>query len=390
MSEPQKLTLAFLALLMTGGVAHAAPQGRLAYLRGQVPWLESHVGAAPRPLPHQGDVYQLAVSATTGDVAYLEALGGRHGPELPAMRGVRLKAPYTTPRLLGAAWNGVRPDWLRWSDDGQTLRSANWNGRPLVWTRPGARAAPWPSASTSRDGRVVARSTASGVSYALGSAEARVAFTPGRPATLLAAVRRLRAAEGNAALRSYDPVLARDARNWAWSVPAVSPDGQAVYFAANLGQGDADLHNNFDFLLFRLAPRDGGLLALGKVGTQYGARPELRVSPDGRRLLLVQTLFVSAARQPVTVTAVDLATQTTRDLTSTDVKGGDLNTLQGYCWLADGRHVAYSVAYFRGEDLVGDRPDEEPRQSTLYVKDTLSGRTVRTIPGATQPGCGPR
>ena len=49
------------------------------------------------------------------------------------------------------------------------------------------------------------------------------------------------------------------------------------------------------------------------------------------------------------VTTLDLATQSARDLTATEVKRGDLNFLRSYWWLADGWHVAYRVGYFRSE-----------------------------------------
>lgn len=84
-----RLALALL-LLTTASAAPALPQGKLAYLRGFAPWLESRVGALPRELPHSGDVYRLALSPATGDVAYAEATAGRNSPGLPPMRGLLL------------------------------------------------------------------------------------------------------------------------------------------------------------------------------------------------------------------------------------------------------------------------------------------------------------
>ncbi|MFC4456366.1 hypothetical protein [Deinococcus sonorensis] len=385
------LRRAALLLLTIASPVLAAPQGQLAYVREFKPYLEPRVGARARVLPHQGEVYRLDMSPTTGDVALLEARGGRNSPELPPMRGLLLSPPDRQPRPLPAAWTAVRAEWLSWSEDGRTLRAWDENGRALVWTRPGARTTPWPEASSSRDGRVVARATENGVVYMVSGTPERAIFTTGRPGALMDALRAQRRwPEVASFLQGYDPAQTRDRQNWRFSAPAVSPDGQAVYFAANLGQGDQDLHNNFTFFVFRFALRSGGLLALGRFGGQYGETPVLRVSPDGRRLLFVQEEYESAPQQPVTVKALDLVTQTARDLTATDGGRGDLNRLDGFCWLADSRHVAYSVASYRTEDAFDEGFELLPQAYTLHVKDVVTGTSVYRVPGATQPGCGPR
>ena len=384
--------LALILLVLTAAsAALAAPQGQLMYVRGFAPWLESRVGASPRKLPHGSDVFQLAVSPTTGEVAYLEALGGRNSPELPPLRGMVLSRPYTAPHALPARWHSVPAEWLSWSENGHTLWAGNSNGLLLNWTTPGRATSPSPDASSSRDGRVVARAIDNGVVVAAGGARERAIFTTGRHQALLEALRAQRRwPEVASFLQRYDPVQARDRRNWRFSLPAVSPDGQAVYFAANLGQGDEDLRNNFTFFVFRFDLGSGGLLALGKFGGHYGETPTLRVSPDGRRLLFVQQEYASAPQQPVTVTALDLVTQTARDLTATDGGQGDLNWLDGFCWLADSRYVAYSIASYRSEDAFGEEFELSPGDYTLYVKDILTGKNVHIVKGATQPGCGPR
>ncbi|SMB96925.1 TolB family protein [Deinococcus hopiensis] len=385
-----RLALALL-LLTTASAAPALPQGKLAYLRGFAPWLESRVGALPRELPHSGDVYRLALSPATGDVAYAEATAGRNSPGLPPMRGLLLPPPYAAPQPLPARWRSAPAEWLSWSEAGYTLWAGNADGLLLNWTAPGRAAAPSPDASSSRDGRALAWASGNGVVTAVNGAGERAIFTTGRPQVLLDALGAQRRWPQVASfLRGYNPALARDRGNWRFSLPAVSPDGQAVYFAANLGQGDEDLRNNFTFFVFRFGLRSGGLLALGKFGGHYGETPTLRVSPDGRTLLFVQEAYESAPQQPVTVTALNLATQTARDLTATDRGRGDLNRLDGFCWLPDSRHVAYSVASYRSEDAFREGFELGPGDYTLYVKDVVTGKAVHTVAGATQPGCGPR
>ncbi len=197
---------------------------------------------------------------------------------------------------------------------------------------------------------------------AVRGATARILFSTVHPGPLVEGLQAQRRWPVIAAfLRAYDVSLARNRGHWDFSLPAVSPHGQAVYFAANLGKGHQQSRNNSTFLVFKANTRDGKLIDLEKFGGQYGKAPTLRVSPDGRRLLVVQAESPSAPQQPVRVTTLDPVTQTGRELTATDLRREEMHSLNGFCWLADGRHVAYSVEYHRSEDALRGGPTAEPQ-----------------------------
>jgi len=175
---------------------------------------------------------------------------------------------------------------------------------------------------------------------------------------------------------------------WVLGAPAVSPDGQAVYFATNLGTGQGPSGNTAS-LVFRFGVADGHTTALGRLGPILGRRPEIRVSPDGTRLLVVTSAHSSAIDNSVYAYAVELATERSVELAMEgEAARGRANLVSGFCWLADSRSVALSATYYTVQDIVRAGASEiRDEDFDLYVKSTITGGTLRRVEGARSPSC---
>jgi hypothetical protein len=214
-------------------------------------------------------------------------------------------------------------------------------------------------------------------------------FTTGRPEPLLAALRAQAGLPGVRDFLASGADLRRDRGNWATSEPAVSPDGEAVYFASNVGIG-MGASGNTSFVVFKADTARTRVIALGKLGPIDGRVPKLAVSPDGRRLLVATSRHSSAVENPVYLYAVDLVTQKATELVMSDPRArGRTSLVDGFCWLPDSRFVAVSAAYYTTYDAI-HKPDFELRDAdyTLYVKDASTSKTLRRVEGARAPSCG--
>ncbi|MFC4640207.1 hypothetical protein [Deinococcus hohokamensis] len=394
-----------LATLLTCA-AQAAPLGTLAYLRAGAAWVEPQAGQTARRLPNSAGARLVAVSPASGAVAFMTAsVPARPGAAPVALIPWLSRRPYTTSEPLqkvvpDPGLKTVRARWLAWGEDGRTLMAGTDAGA-VVWDLVTRRRIPpgqLPTArSTSRDGDV----TATSGTVQSPDEPGVLLYGPGaRPGTELFSVRDARLLTGALGRqpqdsmkqfrKQLDPRLQADERNWTVSVPRVTPDGRRVYFASNAGWGVGSAGDTTS-VVFEVDVTSVRVQALGWLGTFEGHVQDVRPSPDGRRLLMVVTRHVSNADVQTFVYAADLTARRRRELVRVDAGKGTLGLLDSVCWLADGRHVALSVAYPRQQDLTAANSFTPPSTAfTLVVKDAATGQTVHRVPGATGVACGPR
>ncbi|MFD1732251.1 hypothetical protein ACFSC4_16115 [Deinococcus malanensis] len=118
--------LAFVMLMSFG--AQAAPLGTLAYLRAGAAWVEVQPGKGARQIPDSAGARLLAVSPTSGAVAFMAAssTSGAPAAQLPSLRPFLSQRPYTVSQPLDrlvpdSALKTVRARWLTWEGDGRNL-----------------------------------------------------------------------------------------------------------------------------------------------------------------------------------------------------------------------------------------------------------------------------
>lgn len=178
---------------------------------------------------------------------------------------------------------------------------------------------------------------------------------------------------------------APDATQWLAGPPALSPDGEALYWTTNLG-GGYGAAGNTEWLIMKTDVASGRTIALARKGTEFGRMPSLRVSPDGRKLLATWSIHSSAVENPTANDVIDLASQKVVHLSNRGAKPNYVNIQDGECWAADSLHMAYSGFYY-DPNTIEPGTDPKPERFTLFLKDTVTNQTLRSIDGATGPSC---
>lgn len=396
--------LALVALLPFPALA--APRDTLAYLKGGSVWVEVRPGQGARQLPGSEGAVLLDLSPTSGTVAFLTgpAGAGVTGERVPPLMPFLSKAPYTLSISLSRlvpdpSVKTVRARWLMWEGDGRNLVVGTDAGT-VAWDLVKRRTFT-PNQTplyqrTSRDSEVTVTSGSvqstdePGVLlYGPGARPGTEVFTLSQPQNLMTALSAQPQATMRAFRRDLDPQAQRDAANWVTTPPQVTSDGKHVYFASNVGYGVGSAGTT-TYAVFEVDVASVKVRSLGWLGTFSGQVLEVLPSPDGGKLLILVSRHISNAQVPVSAYVADLKRQAVRELVMADAPRGHTSFVSGVCWLADGQHLALSVAYPRPQDLK-EANGFEPgtREYTLLVKDATSGQVVARVPGATQPACGP-
>jgi hypothetical protein len=380
------------ALLLLAVASAATGRGSLAYLRDGAAWVEMSEGGQALRLPNSQGAWAVTLNPVDGTAAYSVALAKASASyEPPPQRVYLSKPPYKTASPMPKPLDKAVIRVLAWGADGRALAAYGDKGLITAYDSREKRLHPMfaPYGVLSRNGEVAARIGERGIELAgPGWQPERYLITTGAPTALFNAMRAQASHKGvRELLASNSPDLYSNSRNWLLSEPALSPDGEALYFATNAGSG-MGASGNTDFLIVKADTEDERLLVLGKLGTFFGRWPRLQVSPDGRKLLVSTSYHSSAVENPALAYAVDLVTQKSVELLRNDPTVKDLASLSGgECWLADSKAVALSAAYYRVPGAADGLPN--PKYD-LYIKDAASGRLIRRITGATAPSCGPQ
>ena len=381
MVRPSWLLAAMITL-----AAHAAPapSGRLAYLRDGAAWVQA-LGSRTVQMPDSAGAVWVSLSPTDGTCLYAVPAPGDQWT-------VRVsRSPYTESQgLLPAAGSYGVPVWTA-----NGLRAYLAAGDAAVAYEPAlGRTVPLAQApdTLSADGSVAAWRGERGLRLRLtGTGAERDLFSIGRPEALLASLKSVRHPRRMTDLTgAVDRELWSDAGNWQFSLPALMPDGQRLFFATNAGTG-AGAAGNCGWCLFAVDTANGKPAPLSGLGALYGRVPHwLSVSPDGRYLAFLDSLHDSALRNPVGLHLTELLTQSDRELlwaghdAEKDACVGD-----EACWSPDSRYIAVSVAWYNPDELVKAEATEVPAKLFgLTVFDAASGRAVMTVPGGRSPSWG--
>ncbi len=371
-------------------VAQTGPTGRLGYLKDGVAWVGAAAQAQAKPLPQSARTVCYTLSPTSGKAWYFVSTGDA------TARGLQAVTPFASASPLPAPLDQVAVSDLVATGDGRVLYVRQAAGGSVRFQDGRAEAVPYDVASASRDGSVVAFQT---------DKEIRVRFTAtgaektivsiGRPEPLFAALHRAKYPSRIADLvKAIDRDLYREQINWTQGPPALSPDGQKVYFATNAGTG-AGAAGNTTWCWMVADVGTGTMLPLSKLGVYYGRVPHFaQVAPVGERLLTLTSLHDNAVVNPCAARVINLLNQTELELLWADRQLRDnqhlTNLTDGACWSPDGRYVAVSVAYYDSEKALRTEDFElEPGAWKIVIHDAATGRLQRTVPGGRQPTWGP-
>lgn len=388
------MKIALAILLACPVVAQAAPSGRLAYIQKNNAIISDASTGAMRILPRSAQTRFLTLSPR-GSAVYFVARPDQQpedGP--PSLTGYVSSPPYKVARLLPPRLQGEAPGQFTWSRTGNTLWISGFElsgvYTPVNNSWKGMTYLPF---STSLDEKRVAYATATEIRVRdVKSGRERIFFDQKKPLALFNALRGAKNAKKLSRLREMIETSLTTGDTWAFSSPALSPDGSRLYFASNAGTGIA-ASGNSTWAIFAADVATGKISALSEVGLHFGRMPEtFEVSPDGRRLLYVGASHSSAWEAPSFARVVDLQTQKSREiLLNVPESKGKSNMTNGACWSPDGKYVAISSYFYdvkkttnkTTEDTGWDRPPSSA--FTLSIKEAATGQTVRRIAGATQP-----
>jgi len=194
----------------------------------------------------------------------------------------------------------------------------------------------------------------------------------------------------------------KDVGNWWTGDPAVSPDGQAIYFSSN-GGGSGGAAGNTSYALFKLDSATDRIVALPQPkraeGDVEGRLPQLEVSPDGKKLLVWGSVHSSAAENPSFLRVNDLVNARSVSLEwepkppALSAKSYFTNWVTAACW-ADANTVALTGGLVDISSFYGDNPSADiagpsyPNDLSLYLLDAASGKIKRTVKGVGFVSCG--
>jgi dipeptidyl aminopeptidase/acylaminoacyl peptidase len=390
------------------GLSASALPGTLAYVKNGTPCVAPAAGGAARPVP--GSRGAVLTSLSPSGAALLFFLPrGKDG----SSRGYISRKPYARSQPLPAPLDRVTSPQVVWTPEGGTafvtaaIEGPDEQRETYSYSLTGGRVRTESSIvdSASRDGKVTAYADYEAlVLHPGGSKGAEIVTSNDERAAVLAAVRTARRPAGLSRLRAALKEASGSGQTWAVSPPAVSPDGQAVYFACNAGAPmGASGGTTYAFFVRNVAT--GKVAALSGLGDFESLRmPEVcRVSPDGKRLLFVSTAHGSAIQNTRHLYLVDLPTQRSREVLARGYTEWDSNLIDGEpCWSADGRYVAADVFSYRidsetnafrvrkpeggwGKTIEPDALKLTDRDYAVLIFDAGTGREVRRIPGAACP-----
>lgn len=382
------------------GFASSQPSGQpglLAYVKGDSAFIETVSSGKTITLPNSKGAQLAALSPMDGTAVYFVkagAGGGLFADDEARLNGFISAPPYRSAKALPAGFRdvSVNPFTFKWAGDGSYVQAGEYRFDPRLnkaWktNELTARAA-------SSDGKVSAwlrddKNLASVLEVAGGKTK--------QARTVFAASNTTRWLEYFDGVLEVDRALAKQATNWWIGEPAVSPDGEAVYFALNGGQSGGAAGNT-ESMLFKFEAKTDRIVALRKLGKFEGRIPSFQVSPDGKKLLARGSFHVSAAENPAFLEVVNLVTSQ-RDgvnwekFAPQNTFKQTANLIQGQCWLRDSRTVAVSAAEYDIGDFYSTsntgaiKAPRHPQDFSVYLIDTLTGKLVKRIAGASSPAC---
>jgi hypothetical protein len=393
---PSGLLVGF-ALLGLASSQPGAQLGQLAYVKGDVAVVETLSSGKTVTLPNSRGAQLVALSPRDGTAVYfvkIGAGGGLFADDEARLNGLISIPPYRTAEALPAGFRNVtvNPFTFEWTRDGSYVQAGEYRFDPRLnkaWktTELNARAA-------SSDGKVTAwlrddRNFATALEVAGGkTSKSRTIFSGANTTGWL---------EYFKGALEVDVEMAKRTTNWWIGDPAVSPDGEAVYFALNGGQSGGAAGNT-EALLFKFESKTDRVVALRKLGKFEGRLPSFQVSPDGKKLLARGSFHVSAAENPAFLEIVNLETSQRvgvdweKFAPRNNFKQAT-NLIQGQCWLRDSRTVAvaaseFDIGDFYGSSNVGEiKAPRHPQDFSVYLMDSVSGKSVKRIAGASSPSC---
>jgi hypothetical protein len=385
--------------LLTLVVFSGARAASMAYIKADGVWLEQN-GKASLVAGTQGAQYAV-LSPKDGTLVYFVGPTVTYSDEAPLkMSGFIRKAPYTRATALPTAMNSVEMYGynLEWARDGSYVQAGEFRFDPRlnkVWKTSefGPRAASKSGAVSAWIEDYKTLKVAGGKSKA-----ARAAFDPKNLQTALKVTQKVLEVENE----SY-----KNASNWWTGDPAVSPDGQAIYFSSN-GGGGGGAAGNTNYALFKLDSATDKIVALERLkskeseGEIEGRLPGLQVSPDGKKLLIWSSFHSSAVENPSFLKVVDLPSMVTVGLVwepkpaqnkVLDKNFYVTNWVTAACWL-DKNTVALTGALVDISSFYSDNPTVDipgpkyPNEFSLYLLDALTGKIKRTVKGVGFVSCG--
>jgi WD40-like Beta Propeller Repeat len=391
--------LGFIGIAAITGIASSQTQvnlGQLAYVKDGGAYVETLSSGKATLLPNSKGAQLVALSPRDGRAVYFvkSGEGGDLFADRPAkLTGYQSTAPYSSARALPAGFRNVDINLFTfgWAGDGSYVQAGEYRFDPglnKAWKTTESRAR-----AASRNGKVSAwlrdDKDAQALEVAGGkTAKARTVFSGTNAQGWIGYFQ---------GLIEVELELAKEPRNWWIGDPAVSPDGEAVYFALN-GGNSGGAAGNTQSVLFKLDSRTDRVTPLKRLPIFEGRLPSFHVSPDGKKLLARGSFHVSAAENPSFVEVVNLETAKVTSLaweTFAPSQRGRLTSLvQNVCWLRDSRTVAISGAEYdiSSFDKATDGHWEIeiprfPQEFSVYLINTVTGKLVKRIAGASSPSC---
>ena len=363
----------------------AVGPGRIAYVASKAAYVVTLPDGGPVKLPNSAGATYTAV-ARDGGVVYGSENSAPVWLSRPPYRvAQRLKLPPAATQVGAAHFAGNNLVWFEFTYTSATDRPepASIDLRTTAYVR-----APYRTNAVSANGKLKAYNP-TGDNYndlflETGTPQPpRPLFQLTQRERLLDAIRAQHSAAADAILKEMGGE-SPDPQEWLTGSPAVSADGEAVYWSTNLGNGYGAAGNT-NWTLLKTDVATGRTIALARYGSQFGRMPELAVSPDGRKLLATTSVHNSAAENPVGNDVIDLVSQKAVHLIGENTPDGWVNIQDGQCWSADSSFVAFAGSYY---DPVKIASEDELPPYAIFLKDVSSNKTVRRIEKASRPACG--
>ena len=291
----------------------------------------------------------------------------------PLMDGFLIRAPYTKNVAVPSLRNLTAYSYL-WSRSGNSLYLSDYQSNGVFTPATGdySRLAFLPE-SFDLSGQKVGYATETEVRiHDLRTNKDRILFSVNKPQPLFAAIKRAKYPKKiSEVINGQSDDLWQKPINWQITAPAIAPDGSRAYFASNAGTGYGAAGNG-TLGLFSYNLKTGVLSIMSKVGTQFGRPPELRLSPDGKRLLIVSSVHSSAIDNSSYALVIDLLTQNTRELLY-QMPGAKnkANIFGGAAWSPDSKYLAISSNFYDSEKMMNQPDGNWPEPTAKDYKTTI-------------------
>jgi len=366
----------------------------MAYIKADGVWLEQNGKATP--VKGTKGAQYVALSPKDGTLVCFVGDAVRYTEQqptklhsffsnVPYIRATPLPAPMNTLEVYG--YN------LEWAADGSYVQAGEYRFDPKLGKA-------WKTSenaprAASKSGAVSAWLEDYKILNVAGgkSKSARAAFNPNNLTASLNVTQKT---------LGVDADMYKDVGNWWTGDPAVSPDGQAIYFSSN-GGGSGGAAGNTQYALFKIDSATDRIVALPQPkqaeGELLGRLPSIRVSPDGKKLLLWGSVHSSAAENPSFLSVNDLVKSRSVSLEwepkapSSSAKSYFTNWVTAACWL-DPNTVALTGGLVDISSFYGDNPSADiagptyPNDLNLYLLDAVTGKIKRTVKGVGYVSCG--